>query len=35
MNAPSAAALIRCKRDGGRLEASQLQAIAAGIGSGA
>ena len=35
MKASPAATLIRCKRDGGRLYASQLQAIAAGIGSGA
>lgn len=34
MNAQPATALIRCKREGQRLDASQLQAIAQGIGSG-
>ncbi|EIL96508.1 thymidine phosphorylase, partial [Rhodanobacter thiooxydans LCS2] len=35
MNAQRAAGLIRCKRDGGELDASQLRAVAQGIGSGA
>ncbi|MDE3072948.1 MAG: thymidine phosphorylase [Pseudomonadota bacterium] len=35
MSTPPAAALIRCKRDGGRLDAGQLRAVAQGIGSGA
>ena len=35
MSALPAAALIRCKRDGGRLDAGQLRAVAQGIGSGA
>lgn len=34
MNAQPATALIRCKREGQRLDAGQLQAIAQGIGSG-
>jgi len=34
MSVQSAAALIRCKRDGGQLDASQLRAVAQGIGSG-
>ena len=35
MNAPSAATLIRRKRDGQHLDSGQLQAVAQGIGSGA
>ncbi len=35
MSALSAASLIRRKRDGARLDASQLQAVPQGIGSGA
>ena len=35
MNAQPATALIRCKREGQRLDDGQLQAIARGIGSGA
>ena len=35
MNAPSAATLIRRKRDGQHLDPGQLQAVAQGIGSGA
>ncbi len=35
MNAQRAAGLIRCKRDGGELDAGQLRAVAQGIGSGA
>ena len=34
MEAPSAATLIRCKRDGQRLDAKQLRIIAKGIASG-
>lgn len=34
MNAQCAAGLIRCKRDGGELDASQLRAVAQGIGDG-
>ncbi|MGH8122971.1 MAG: thymidine phosphorylase [Rudaea sp.] len=34
MSAPSAAALIRCKRDGARLDADQLNAVAQGIADG-
>lgn len=34
MEAPSAAALIRCKRDGQRLDARQLRIVAQGIASG-
>ena len=34
MDAPSAAMLIRCKRDGQRLDAKQLRIIAKGIASG-
>ena len=35
MSAQSAASLIHHKRDGGRLDASQMQAVAQGIGGGA
>ncbi|MEO7052386.1 MAG: thymidine phosphorylase [Rhodanobacter sp.] len=35
MSTQSAASLIRHKRDGGRLDASQMQAVAQGIGGGA
>ena len=35
MNAPPATALIRCKREGRRLDDGELQAIAQGIASGA
>ena len=34
MNAQRAASLIRCKRDGGQLDASQLRAVAQGIANG-
>lgn len=34
MNTPSAASLIRCKRDGETLDAAQLHALAQGIGDG-
>jgi thymidine phosphorylase len=34
MTLPSATALIRCKREGRRLDASQLRALAQGIGGG-
>lgn len=34
MSMPSAAVLIRCKRDGARLDANQLRAVAQGIGDG-
>lgn len=34
MSAPPATDLIRCKREGRRLDAGQLQAVAQGIGSG-
>lgn len=34
MSVPPAAALIRCKRDGNHLDASQLRAVAQGIGGG-
>ena len=34
MSTPSAPRLIRCKREGGTLDAAQLRALAQGIGDG-